>query len=276
MRIVILLPALHAGAELALNKILKSNAFTIVGVVRSDISFFKKKYWKYVTYGIRRSGIFYGIMIALMAYLHIFGVVIASILWWRRKRKWQTIQELSKKIGFEIFNTQNINNTESQKWIESKNPDVIVSLYFDQILKKNILSIPQKAVLNMHPGLLPCYRGLWPEFWNLLHREKMAGVTIHHINEKIDAGDIIAQLKYPIRKWDTRFSLMLKSADRGTRLLIKILSRLKKGKPLKPLQLKGKIGYHSLPDKAAFDRFFSRGKQLFSWAGFWREFQKRF
>ena len=264
MRIVILAPKLHAGAELAFNKLFKRKNLNIVGVVRSDISPMSKKYWKYFLYGVRRAGIFYGVLIGLMAYLHVIGVAIAGLLWWRRKRVWRTFNELKKKHKLDVFETDDINSEKSIKKIKSWKPDVLVTLYFDQILKKEVIKIPKMAALNMHPGILPGYKGVWPEFWKLKNKEKFGGVTIHHLNEKIDAGEIVAQIKYPIKKGDTKFGLALKSAKHGSGLLIQTLKRLKKGEKLKPLKKKGKAKYYTLPTGKQLKEFFAKGKKLFS------------
>lgn len=276
MRIVILVPKLHAGAELAVNQLLRRPDLKIVGMVRSDLSPFRKKYWSYIRYGIRRAGIFYGALIGLTAYLPGLGLMVASALIWRRRRQWLTLNQLLKRYPIALHDTQNINGKKAIKVIKSWKPDIIVSLYFDQILKKTVIEIPRVAALNMHPGILPSYRGLWPEFWKLHNREKHAGVTIHHINEGIDSGDVIAQMKFPIRKTDTKFSLVMKSAHRGTNLLIQTLDKFKRGIPLKPLKLKGKSRYYSLPNKTEFLRFYARGKRLFSWLGFWKVYDRHY
>src|SRR3989339_214125 len=112
MRIVILAPKLHAGAELAFNKLLNRKDLKIVGVVRSDISPLSKKYWKYAAYGIRRAGI-YAVLIGLMAYIHVIWIVLAGLLFWRRHRKWKTFNELKKKHNLDVYETSNVNSEES-------------------------------------------------------------------------------------------------------------------------------------------------------------------
>lgn len=264
MKIVVLLPQLHAPSELALNQLVRRKDLEIVGVLRSDISPFRSQYWKYAAYGVGRAGIFYGVLIALTAYLHLIGLGIASLLIWNRRRKWLSVDTLVRRNGIPIHNTSNINSKASRAILKSWQPDILVCLSFDQILKKSVLEIPQTAALNVHPGLLPQYRGIWPNFWKLHNREKYAGVTIHHMNEQIDRGEVIAQTKFLIRSDDTKFSLALRSAHYGTQLLVQTLDKIKKGIPLVPLKLRGKAKYYSLPTKKHFDNFFARGKKLFS------------
>ena len=271
MRTVILIPEMHAGSELALNKLCKSKDLQIVGLISANQG---KRHW--IRYGIRRSGLLYATMIGIMAYLHIVGVLIASLLLWHRKRKWLTVKEIIKKYNIPLHATKDINGEETIKIIRKWKPDLVISLYFNQILKKEVIQIATKATLNMHPGILPKYRGLWADFWKLYTKEKTAGVTIHYINEKIDKGEIIAQIKYPIKREDTKFSLMLKSAQHGSRLLIETIKKFKTERKISPLKIKGKGRYYRLPTREQFEQFYTQGRQLFSPKRFWKTIQKHF
>ena len=264
MRIVVLIPKLSAAAEFALKTLLEQKDLKVVGILRSDLSPLTKGYWKYLVYGVKRSGLFYGFLIGLSVYLNTLGLIVSCFLWWRRQRVWKTANQLAKKNEIPLHDIENINNSNSIQLLKNLNPDIILSLYFNQILKKEVLCIAKKANLNMHPGLLPKYKGLWPNFWKLLNKEKYAGVSIHHITRKIDDGDVIAQKKYPIKKTDTNFGLIMKSAIVGSQLLVATLKKLKTGIHIPKLKLKGKPVYYSLPQKHNFKTFYARGKRLFS------------
>jgi folate-dependent phosphoribosylglycinamide formyltransferase PurN len=270
MRLVLLIPKLNAPAELALNELLKQADIKITGIIRSNISPLNKTYWKYMMFGVKQSGPFYGLMIAIMAYFHWIGVAIASLMIWRRRRKWLTTDQLVKKHQLKVHDTTNINSKKTIEALKNFKPDVIVSLYFDQILKKEAISIAKSATINMHPGILPKYRGIWPNFWKLYNNEKNAGVTIHTMIEKIDEGDIIAQIQYPIKKGETALSLNLKTARHGAKLLIKTLRKIKTTVPLPILKKKGISKYYTLPTKQDFELFKKKGNQLFSIRNCWR------
>lgn len=274
MKIVLLVPKLHAGAELSLNKILVHRDLNIVGIIRSDISIFTKRFWYYIKYGISKSGIFYASLIGFMAYIHLFAIFIARIFSFKKNRKWLKIDELVEKYQIPIHDTQNINSEESKNILKLWNPDIVVSLYFDQILKQDVINIAKQATLNVHPAILPKYRGLMSDFWSLLNEESTTGVTIHHIVEKLDAGNIIAQEQFPIKKHDSKFSLMIKSAQRGSKLLINILRKLKTGIKLQTTSLEIKSKLYSYPKKENFDQFHQKGKHLFSIKWIWRFFRR--
>lgn len=274
MRIVILIPKLHAGAELSLNKILAHRDLDIVGIVRSDISIFTKRFWNYIKYGISRSGIFYASLIGFMAYIHLFAIFIARVFSFRKNRKWLKIDELVEKYQIPIYDTQDINSEETIKILKNWDPDIVVSINFDQILKKEVICIAKQATLNVHPSILSKHRGVMPDFWSLLNEESTTGVTIHHLIEKLDAGDIIAEEQFPIKKHDNRFSLSIKYAQRGSRLLISTLKKLKSGIKFPKISLETKSKLYSLPEKEHFEKFHQKGKKLFSLNWIWRFFKR--
>ena len=84
--------------------------------------------------------------------------------------------------------------------IRNLNPDIICVCHFEKIIKKNIIDIPKYGCINLHPSLLPYYRGLSPQHWPIINGNYETGITVHFINESIDTGDIIVQKKIQIHK----------------------------------------------------------------------------
>jgi len=89
-----------------------------------------------------------------------------------------------------------INEKKFINYINSKKPFLIVSLMNSQIYKKKTLDNINSKIVNFHTGILPKYRGIYPNFYSILHHEKKVGLTFHQINEKIDDGLIINQIFY--------------------------------------------------------------------------------
>jgi methionyl-tRNA formyltransferase len=87
----------------------------------------------------------------------------------------------------------NVNAPKFIEYVKGLNVDLIVACIFPQILKAAILQTPRLGALNCHPSLLPRYAGPQPGFWMIKNGESVAGVTVHVMTEKIDAGDIVAQ-----------------------------------------------------------------------------------
>jgi methionyl-tRNA formyltransferase len=85
-------------------------------------------------------------------------------------------------------------------------PDVIVSVGYDHLIPEEILSIPKKGAINLHPSLLPHNKGKSPNVWSIV-KDTPAGATLHFMTEKFDEGDIIAQKKVEKKFSDTGKSL---------------------------------------------------------------------
>lgn len=84
-------------------------------------------------------------------------------------------------------------NAELENWVKSLEPDLIVVNGMSELLKKNIIDIPKKGCINLHPTLLPKYRGPYPYFWIFYDMDLNQGSTVHYIDEGEDTGDIIYQ-----------------------------------------------------------------------------------
>ena len=263
MRVVVLLPRVNPAAEWAFNRLLDHDEIEVVGVVCLDNTFRSRRYWNYLFAGVKRWGVFYAFLVGLFYTLHSVGLLLAGLLWWRIKRRWVAVDKLIKRHGLMVHNTLDINTPESLEILRSWEPDVVVSMYFDQILKKEALSIAKLMNINMHPAPLPSYKGLWPSFWMLYNRATKAGVTVHQMTEQLDSGDVLASTSFPIRKEDTQYSLMLRSASYGVQTLTDVLLKLKQGVPLPSLKQQGASRSYSLPSRKQFREFFLRKKRLF-------------
>ncbi len=268
MKVVLLIPKLNAGAQLAMNRVVQQivdqEDMDVVGVIQSDNSIWSKRYWKYLFKGVKRWGIFYAFFVGVFFNLHFVMLFLLGLMWWRKKkRKWLSTEQLAEQYGFKVHDTQDINSDQTLAQIREMAPDVMVSLYFDQILKKAVIDLPKMTTLNMHPGPLPSYKGLWPCFWQLYNRDKKAMVTVHQINEKVDEGEIFGLQRFAIDAEETKFSLLLKTAQHGAGLVVDVLKKLKKGVHLKPLHLKGREKYYTLPKKRHLQRYFADRKRLF-------------
>jgi methionyl-tRNA formyltransferase len=93
---------------------------------------------------------------------------------------------------------------------------VLVSLEFDRLLP--VARYGSKNLFNLHFSALPKFRGMYTSAWPLLQGETESGVTLHVVDEGIDTGDIVAQVRFPIGPEDTARDLYLKYIAHGTRL----------------------------------------------------------
>jgi len=114
-------------------------------------------------------------------------------------------------------------------------PDLAIIAAYGKIIPKEILDIPRYGTLNVHGSLLPKYRGASPIQHAILNGDKETGVTIMKIDEEMDHGNIISNLKTQISKVDTYDSLSQKLAISGAKLLIKIIPDYISGR-IKPIE----------------------------------------
>ncbi len=84
------------------------------------------------------------------------------------------------------------------KWLETQKADLIITYKVPFLLPREIFDKPRYGTINVHPSLLPQYRGANPWFWIYYYMESKSGVTIHRIDEYEDHGDILAQASFPI------------------------------------------------------------------------------
>jgi methionyl-tRNA formyltransferase len=123
--------------------------------------------------------------------------------------KSKNIIEFCKAKNIELFRG-NPRNGKAKKIIQSISCDVLLSVNYLFIIEKDIINLPAKYAINIHGSLLPKYRGRTPHVWAIINGEKETGITAHLIDEKVDNGDIIDQIKIPIGFYDTGADILKK------------------------------------------------------------------
>lgn len=131
--------------------------------------------------------------------------------------------------GIPVHSPKEVNAPPWPERIRDARPDLLFSFYYRSILGREILGIPRLCALNLHGSLLPKYRGRAPVNWVLVHGETETGVTLHVMEEKPDAGDIVGQAAVPIAFEDTALTLFGKLEEAAARLLDDLLPRIAAG-----------------------------------------------
>ena len=140
-----------------------------------------------------------------------------------------SVVEWAKKNEIPVFCPKNVNTPEWIERIRTLSPEVIFSFYYRNLLGRDILRIPSAGSFNLHGSLLPAYRGRAPVNWVLVNGERRTGVTLHHMVEAPDAGDIVGQKEVLIEFEDTAFTLYQKLCAKGRELLEEVLPLIEKG-----------------------------------------------
>jgi methionyl-tRNA formyltransferase len=108
-------------------------------------------------------------------------------------------------------------------------PDILLVACFPMILSRPWLTVPKQMCLNVHPSVLPSFRGPTPLFWQFREGEHETGVTLHIVDEDLDAGDIVAQSVMPLPV-GARFSeVNARLAEAGAALVVDMLNRMSAG-----------------------------------------------
>ena len=128
----------------------------------------------------------------------------------------------------EFISIKKFNEVIIQKLKSSKYPIAILA-DFGLIIPEKILNLFPKGIINIHPSLLPKYRGPTPVQTAILEGEKITGVSIIRLDKQVDHGPILNQVKEPILPNDTSESLYQRLFDMGANLLPKTITRYLKG-----------------------------------------------
>jgi len=139
------------------------------------------------------------------------------------------VRKAAEEMNLPVMTAQDVNSPDVVAALSALRPEAIVVVAFGQILKKNILALPPKGCLNVHASLLPRHRGAAPIQGAILSGDKVSGVTVIEMNERLDAGDILGQEEVPIDDEDTCGSLHDKLARAGAGLLIRVLDEVERG-----------------------------------------------
>lgn len=131
----------------------------------------------------------------------------------------ENLYKLAKKNNLPIYQPKNINSDIFYNKVKELNPDLIISMSYDQIIKEKLINYPPNGIINVHAGLLPYYRGRSPINWALINGEDYIGLTVHYIDKTIDTGDIILQRKIKINADDDYKSILKKTQKLAPELL---------------------------------------------------------
>ncbi len=115
------------------------------------------------------------------------------------------------------------------------NADLFVIVAF-RILPAEVYTMPPKGTIDLHPSLLPKYRGAAPIQWALINGETETGITIFYIGEKVDAGDTILQRNIPITAHETAGELSQRLAHLGAKCLLEAVNAIARGQALRAPQ----------------------------------------
>ncbi|MDD2238269.1 MAG: methionyl-tRNA formyltransferase [Bacilli bacterium] len=131
------------------------------------------------------------------------------------------VKEVALEANIPVYSPLNIK--ESYQEIIDKQPDIIITCAYGQIIPKELIELPHLGCINIHASLLPKYRGGAPIHHAILNDEKETGITIMYMDEGMDSGDIISKQSIRIEETDNLETLSNKLSLLGKEMIIKEL-----------------------------------------------------
>jgi methionyl-tRNA formyltransferase len=139
------------------------------------------------------------------------------------------VKVLAEKFAIPVLQPEKVRKAEAVQEILSFGADLLVTAAYGQILPEPLLNGPSLGCVNVHASLLPFYRGAAPIQQSIIDGQKETGVTIMYMVKKLDAGDILTQVRVPIDDQDTFGTLHDKLSAAGSDLLMETLPQLAAG-----------------------------------------------
>ena len=179
----------------------------------------------------------------------------------RSRVRLRTVRELAERHGAQYLETLNVNSAEAAATLAEYQPDLVISLHFDQILRRPLIDAIAAPIVNLHPSLLPGHRGPCPSFWCLEAGQMSTGATIHRIVDgSVDTGDQLAWAEIAMPRYTS-----MKELD-GTLFAVgahQLIEMLRTGCAFCPRDLsKTTESYRSFPSAAVVRAARRRGVRL--------------
>ena len=262
--VVVLYSAGHLGSAIILNKMLKMPCYRVVGVIKASPLAFSKQGFKKIKIHLKKIGWQFAWLLLWQRMVQGFAYLITLALPFLRRRI-QPAWKIALDNHIPLLKSSNINDKVSQAFIQQLKPDLMISAYFNQILKPEVIAIPQKGILNVHPGWLPAYKGAMAYFWVFLGDSDRAGVSLHWIDAGIDTGALIARKSFELKAKMTQDNVLTLTAVIGAGLLQRAGNKLQQNELLKAIDIKPeeKDQYYPMPGEKDFDLYFSQ-RRFFS------------
>ena len=148
-----------------------------------------------------------------------------------RGRAWlpSPVKLMAEAKQLPVFQPERIGERSFLETFRSLAPDIVVLAAYGQWLPGEIIDYPRLGCLNIHPSLLPQYRGAAPINWAIINGERVTGITIMQMAEELDAGDIILQEETPIGEEETFDELHDRLACLGAEMLIQAMEMAASG-----------------------------------------------
>ena len=140
------------------------------------------------------------------------------------------IQSFAESKNLKVFTPFSLESDEEYEKFKNLNPDLVIVVAYGKIIPKKFLNIPKYGFINIHASLLPKWRGAAPIQRSIMNRDKITGVSIMKLVEKLDAGPVSNQSIVQINKNTYYEELEAKLSKLGSKLLVNCLDNIESNK----------------------------------------------
>ena len=144
----------------------------------------------------------------------------------------ESLVRVAREANLPLITGRKVRDPEIVERIKNIDPDIIFCIGGMQIIPEELLKIPKLGTLNIHPALLPKYRGRFSTAHAIFNGEEYTGATVHWMDEGLDTGPIILQEKFAITQDDTARTVYDKFTETGTKLFEDFLVILESGEKI--------------------------------------------
>lgn len=137
--------------------------------------------------------------------------------------------EVARRLELPISQPKGFKGGVFEETLDGCGAEIAVVVAYGKLIPENLLGVPPRGFINLHPSLLPRHRGPSPIQWSLVCGDRSTGVTTMQLDEGMDTGPILLQERLPIEALDTAETLSPRLAELGAELVVKTLDALEDG-----------------------------------------------
>jgi methionyl-tRNA formyltransferase len=209
----------------------------------------------------------FGVLRGSIAYLRRSGIAYSLYLWCATTLadvlcglgRIGRVPARTPRCGEPVHTTADINDPAALEFLRDCAPDLLVSAFFDQRLKQAALAVPSRGCLNVHPSLLPWFKGVDPVLQARIAAGH-TGVSVHYMTPVLDEGAILAQQPIAACGRISVFKATAQLYRAGAELLVGVIDQVVRGQPGTPQGAPG--SYQSWPSRADIRALRRRGGTL--------------
>lgn len=177
-----------------------------------------------------------------------------GVLTYERDRINAPLLDVADSAGLDVVVTS-VDEPETIDWLRAREPSALFSLHYRDRIPAVALAAAKHGCINLHPSLLPDYKGCFSIPWAIINGERYTGFTWHYMAERFDTGPILVQERLEILPGDTAYSLYHRQIVHGMAKFENVIRRVLIDRdPGRPQPSRGRYYSRSLPHHGRIDR----------------------